>query len=185
VDDITADISFWLLVIMTPIALFSVFGEMYVWFLRRAGKDPHEEELPAFLRAVKSFGLAPGLLAFKPTREETLRRLSRVLRDAGSELQSTVEAMERDVARRERDLRDLTARVEALGSREDSLQARIEVLSRTEPEAARAFAELLAPSERSSRRRDYALFLAGVLSSAITAIVLSVLDVGERSARSP
>ncbi len=61
-----------------------------------------------------------------------------------------------------RELEQLEANVRDMGQREEELRRRIEILENTTPEAARAFGEMLRPSEKRQIVALIVTFLAGV-----------------------
>lgn len=83
--------------------------------------------------------------------------------------------MEGELAAREAALEKLEITLAELGTREQSMQARVDALSAVTPEAARLFAELTEPAAKESRRRDYALFLGGVAASLVVSLVVGGL----------
>jgi DNA repair exonuclease SbcCD ATPase subunit len=117
---------------------------------------------------------------------ENLRRDSSELNGLLVEMQAITERRLSDVSEQEKKLQELT-------DREVSLKERIASLEATRPEAVEEFVRLLQRQQAEaearaqvqqktleirSARRDYILFLAGVLASVVVAIVLSSLGVG-------
>jgi TolA-binding protein len=135
--------------------------------LKRAGDQVAE----AARRQKAAQSIAAGQDAFNAR----IDRLSRALRDVNSDLQDAVEDMERELAARESALLALQERLSELGTREQDLESRIQALSKIEPEAVKVFAELTAPGEKRSARRDYVLFGAGAATSLLTSIVFELI----------
>ena len=101
-------------------------------------------------------------------------------------MQQTTERRLTTVSEQERKLQELS-------EREQSLQTRLARLEETSPEAAQEFIRLLQQqlaetearaamqqnkSEARSAKRDYLLFLAGIVTSVVVAVALSALGVG-------
>lgn len=107
------------------------------------------------------------------------------LRDLVSQLSSatsSVDAILHEVAavakERESAISSLEKELRGLEEKERQMKSRIDALNSTPLPVAEHFAELMKSSERSSARRDYFLFGAGVAVSTAIAIVLKLLGWG-------
>ena len=82
-----------------------------------------------------------------------------------------LEQLEQDVSKSVTAVADLQGKLVVLERQEHEASERLERLQRVEPQAARDFRALvdesLASNERAGRLRDYALFCAGVVVSAV------------------
>jgi hypothetical protein len=101
------------------------------------------------------------------------------VKDLFAELTKTSAAMDRIVADiggftrdREAAVTRLEGDLETLSRREVELKARIEGLEKVPLPAAEYFAKLVEKTEKRSAKRDYLLFLSGVVVSALLAIIL-------------
>jgi septal ring factor EnvC (AmiA/AmiB activator) len=98
----------------------------------------------------------------------SLRKSSAQIDGLLNELSDVAKERETAVARVENELLNLE-------TREKELQERIDHLKDVPIPVAEHLAKLMAPSEKRSARRDYLLFVSGVVVSTIIAILLRVL----------
>jgi DNA repair exonuclease SbcCD ATPase subunit len=149
------------------------------------GQDERSDHTGALVRSLDSLFVDD--LGYRVNElAENLRRDSSELNGLLVEMQAITERRLSDVSEQEKKLQELT-------DREVSLKERIASLEATRPEAVEEFVRLLQRQQAEaearaqvqqktleirSARRDYILFLAGVLASVVVAIVLSSLGVG-------
>ena len=111
----------------------------------------------------------------RPAAEPYAQRLSRLtstLRRASSEVDAVLRDMTRVASEREASTRALEAGLADLEARQEEAQERIAVLESVPVPVAEYFARLVARIEGRSARRDYLLFVSGVLVTTIVALVL-------------
>ena len=106
------------------------------------------------------------------TYAERLSNLTDSLTKASSEVDSILHEMNRVSRERETSIRELEAGLTALEKREKELKEKISVLQSVPIPVAEHFAKLVESSERRNARRDYLLFIAGVIVTTIVAVVL-------------
>jgi prefoldin subunit 5 len=113
----------------------------------------------------------------EPFREK-LDRLSNSLADASHEVDTVLSELASVAKAREEAVSRLEAELKTLEQREQSLQKSIKDLEAVPLPVVERFAELTAPGERRSARRDYILFALGVVVSTIIAVVLKLFGIG-------
>jgi cell division protein FtsB len=106
------------------------------------------------------------------TYSERLATLTGSLTKASAEVDSVLQEMVKVTAERERSVQALEAGLANLEKTEKELKEKIALLQSVPIPVAEQFAKLVAPAEKKSARRDYVLFLAGVVASTVIAIVL-------------
>ncbi|GAB3423505.1 hypothetical protein [Flindersiella endophytica] len=109
------------------------------------------------------------------TYDERLEELASKLRHSAGEAQSLLVEMERDFSERVRVLADVEAKVAELEDEERDLAERLEILRTVRPDVGEALASIVDQSldrrEKASSRRDYVIFLIGVVITAVTFIL--------------
>ena len=89
-------------------------------------------------------------------------------------MNSTVAAITKFTAERQATVEKLEEQISSLSLQEEELKRRIEGLKNVPLPAAEYFAQMLENGERKSALRDYGLFLAGVIVSAIVGVILKL-----------
>lgn len=138
---------------VTAIALLFAILSLY----RSIGESQHDGR-----HALKSYS-------------QHLHELMASLVTASREVDSTLSEIGRVASEREADLKRLEEELAKLEVREKQIQRRIDLLGRIPVEAVEHFAELLAPNEKRSARRDYLLFIAGVGVTTIVGVVFRLV----------
>lgn len=110
----------------------------------------------------------------QPTYAERLANLTAGLSKASREVDSVLQEMALVARERETSATRMEGVLLELEKRERDLQKRIDILQTVPIPVAEQFAKLVEPSERRSARRDYILFLAGVVATTKIAILLQV-----------
>jgi ElaB/YqjD/DUF883 family membrane-anchored ribosome-binding protein len=106
------------------------------------------------------------------TYAKRLSELTSSLTKASSEVDTVLREMNQVAKEREESVRDLEAGLVELETREKELKDKINLLQNVPIPVAEHFAKLVEPSEKRSARRDYLLFISGVVVTTIVAIVL-------------
>ena len=106
------------------------------------------------------------------TYAERLSDLTTSLTKASSEVDAVLDEMNHVAREREKSVRELESGLTELERREKELKEKITVLQNVPIPVAEHFAKLVEPSEKRSARRDYLLFISGVVVTTIIAIVL-------------
>jgi hypothetical protein len=138
------------------------------------------DRFPLFRDALARLGLEP-LLSRRQGSADTasyadrLEGLTQALRVSGQRTAALLSEMEAVAADRLDAVSRLEQQLQDLEGREREASARLQRLEQADPKVAqdfaRAVAELTAPGEARSRRRDYALFTAGSVVSLILSLV--------------
>ena len=117
-----------------------------------------------------------------PKKEKTYGERLQELISRLSEATRSVDAILGEVAEvaknREASVNKLESELHELEAKERQMQERLQVLSNTPIPVAEHFAEIMKTSEKSSARRDYLLFGAGVVVSTVIAILLKLFGWG-------
>ena len=108
------------------------------------------------------------------TYAERLSELTSSLTKASGEVDAVLHEMNRVAREREQAVKDLEVGLTELEKREKELKENIEVLQNVPIPVAEHFAKLVKPSEKQSARRDYVLFISGVLVTTIIAVILQL-----------
>jgi NTP pyrophosphatase (non-canonical NTP hydrolase) len=98
--------------------------------------------------------------------------LFKELAEASRQMDIVVSKIQRYTAQRESAVQNLESQLSQLTAEEGELREKIRNLQAIPLPAAEYFAKLVDKGERSSAKRDYALFTAGVTVSVIVTIVL-------------
>ena len=106
---------------------------------------------------------------------EKMEKLTASLSSASSEVDKILEEIQGVSQQREESLRNLEAKLTEFASREQQLKNRIETLEKIPLPAIEYFLHETERSERRSAIRDYILFGAGVIVSAIVSIILRLI----------
>ena len=106
---------------------------------------------------------------------ERLAELTENLTKASREVDAVLLELAKVAKDRAEAVKQIESELAAMEGREKELKERIEVLERTPLAVAEHFAKLVAPSERRSAMRDYALFGAGVVVSTVIGIGIQIL----------
>jgi len=118
----------------------------------------------------------------KPPKVESYRdRLANLmasLTKASSEVDNILAELAQVAGDRHKTVLELEAQLTELEEREKQLQQRIQDLQQVPIPVAEHFAAMIAPGERRSAWRDYALFAAGVVVSTVIAILLRLAGLG-------
>ncbi len=105
---------------------------------------------------------------------ERLTELTANLNKASEEVDTVLREMESVTAQRQVAVQRLQTDLESMESRETELKSRIADLEKTPIPAVEHFAALINRRERRVARRDYVLFLAGVLLMTIVSLAISL-----------
>jgi hypothetical protein len=108
------------------------------------------------------------------TYAERLSGLTGSLTRASAEVDAVLHEMTRVAGEREQAVKDLEVGLTELEKREKELKEKIEVLEKVPIPVAEYFARLVEPSEKRNARRDYVLFISGVVVTTIVAVVLQL-----------
>jgi ElaB/YqjD/DUF883 family membrane-anchored ribosome-binding protein len=108
------------------------------------------------------------------TYSERLSELTSNLTKASSEVDNVLQEMAQVATDREKAVKELENGLIDLEKREKELEEKISLLQNLPIPVAEHFAKLVEPGEKRSARRDYVLFMAGVIVTTIIAIVLQV-----------
>ncbi len=119
---------------------------------------------------LKLFGKEPP----PKTYAERLSDLTSSLTKASGEVDAVLHEMSRVANERQQAVENLETGLVELEKREKELKEKIEVLQRVPIPVAEHFAKLVEPGEKRSARRDYVLFISGVLVTTIIAVVLQL-----------
>ena len=119
---------------------------------------------------------------FNPKKEKTygekLKELVSQLSSATNNVDSILQEVATVAKERETAISSLENELRLLEEKEKTTKERIEALNNTPLPVAEHFAELMKSSEKSSARRDYMLFGAGVVVSTAIAVILKLLGWG-------
>ena len=110
----------------------------------------------------------------KKTYSERLSELTSSLTKASSEVDGVLREMAQVAEEREASVKNLEEGLTDLEKREKELKEKITLLQSVPIPVAEYFARLVEPGEKRSARRDYILFMAGVIVTTIIAIVLQI-----------
>lgn len=108
----------------------------------------------------------------KKTYSERLSDLTSGLTKASAEVDDVLREMSQVAKERESSVRELETGLADLEKRERELKEKIALLQSVPIPVAEQFAKLVEPGERQSARRDYLLFLSGVVVTTVIAVVL-------------
>lgn len=106
------------------------------------------------------------------TYSERLATLGGSLTKASAEVDSVLQEMAEVTAEREKSVQALETGLANLEKTEKELKEKIALLQNVPIPVAEQFAKLVAPAEKKSARRDYVLFLSGVVASTVIAVIL-------------
>lgn len=109
---------------------------------------------------------------------ETPKQLFADLSQASEKLDGIVSRIQAYTKMRESTVSELEAKLEKLSAQEGQLRTTIEQLQQVPLPVAERFAELVKKEEKGSALRDYALFISGVIVSAIVSIILKHYNIG-------
>lgn len=109
---------------------------------------------------------------------ERISELAEALKSSSRQVDEVLNEIGHVAAQHETAVRDLEGKLVTLEKREKEMQGRIESLKQVPLAALEHFQKIMDSGEKTSRRRDYALFLAGVVVSTIIAICLKLLGLG-------
>ncbi len=99
------------------------------------------------------------------------------LRKASTEMDRIVHQIGQYTQERQSTVMKLEGDLQALSQQEQELKKRIEGLQQVPLPAAEYFAKLVAKTEKKSAKRDYVLFLFGVVASAVVVVILKAFGV--------
>jgi hypothetical protein len=182
-------------VIMVLLTFLVIIGSYYV---ASAGEEWLEQQMTAMgVAAEKAANLAGGFIAtiwitsllmivyFFTEKQRTgnaslrpesysqrLRSLMKNLTKASSQVDNILVELAKVAEEREKAIRELETGLGKLEEREKTLQKRVEELENVPIPVADYFAELVDRGEKRSAMRDYLLFLAGVVVSAVLSVIL-------------
>ena len=105
---------------------------------------------------------------------ERLAELTENLTKASRDVDAVLLELAKVAQDRAEAVKQIESELAAMEGREKELKERIDVLERTPLAVAEHFAKLVAPSERRSAMRDYALFGAGVVVSTVIGICIQI-----------
>lgn len=118
-------------------------------------------------------------LYLKKSKEETysqkLSRVSKILLQSSLEVDKLLSELVQVATDREKAVRTLEVELKELENRERKLQEQIKTLENIPIPVAEHFAKLNSMGEKKSAKRDYLLFTAGIVASAIVSIILKIL----------
>ena len=130
----------------------------------------------AFLTGVKDLYSVYRKLSGKPepprTYSERLASLMESLTKASGEVDALLREMSRISTNRELEVKKLETGLGVLEQREKELKEQISLLENVPIPVAEQFAKLVEPIERRSAKRDYVLFISGVVVTAIVDLLL-------------
>ncbi|MCK4607110.1 MAG: hypothetical protein KAU35_07435 [candidate division Zixibacteria bacterium] len=106
------------------------------------------------------------------TYGERLAELTADLNRASSDVDSVLEELAQVARARESSVKRLESELQNLEERESQLKEKVDLLENVPLPVAEHFARLLKSGDKRSARRDYALFVAGVLVTTVLAIVI-------------
>lgn len=112
------------------------------------------------------------------TYRERITVLTQSLKEAGEQVDQVISEIASVAQERERAVKELEEKMNALEANEVEIKNRIEHLKSIPLPAINHFAEMMKPSERKSAKRDYILFGAGVFVSTLIAIILKAFGLG-------
>lgn len=107
-----------------------------------------------------------------------LSELATKIKKTASELDLLLVEVEIITQNRQDKMKSLEENLAQMNSIEVEQRKKIETLAQVKPEAIEYLLEHLEPAEKRSVRRDYMLFIAGLLFSALIAIILKLLGIG-------
>lgn len=107
---------------------------------------------------------------------ERLSALMEKLNAASSEVDVVLREISRVAQHRQETVEKLEKNLHHLESKEKQAKERIEVLENTPVEAAEYFAELISAVEKRSKKRDFVLFGAGAVVSAVVGLAIRFVD---------
>ncbi len=110
----------------------------------------------------------------KKTYSDRLSELTSGLTKASSEVDGVLREMAQVAKERGASVKELEEGLADLEKREKELKEKIALLQSVPIPVAEHFARLVEPGEKRSARRDYLLFLAGVILTTIIAILLQI-----------
>ncbi|MDY7001463.1 MAG: hypothetical protein SVS15_06745 [Thermodesulfobacteriota bacterium] len=110
----------------------------------------------------------------KKTYSERLSSLTSSLTKASAEVDSVLREMSRVAKEREASVKVLESGLIDLEKREKELKEKIALLQNVPIPVADHFAKLIEPVEKRSVRRDYVLFMSGVVVTTVIAIILQI-----------
>ncbi len=111
----------------------------------------------------------------RKTYSERLSELTSSLTKASSEVDDILREMAQVAKEREVSVKNLEKGLADLEKREKELKENIDLLHNVPIPVAEHFARLVAPAEKRSAKRDYLLFVAGVITTTIFAFILQVV----------
>jgi hypothetical protein len=111
------------------------------------------------------------------TYSERLSELTGSLSKASQEVDGVLREMASVAHERETSVKELEIGLKDLELREKELKEKIAILQSVPIPVAEQFAKLVEPSEKRSARRDYLLFISGVVVTTIIAVSLQFLTV--------
>lgn len=108
------------------------------------------------------------------TYAERLSELTNSLTKASGDVDAVLQEMTLVAREREQTVKNLEIGLTELEKREKELKENIEVLEKVPIPVAEHFARLVEPGQKRSTRRDYVLFISGVLVTTIIAVILQL-----------
>ena len=112
------------------------------------------------------------------TYSERISALAEDLKNSSRQVDEVLEEISRVALEHEKSVRDLEGKLGELEAKEKNLKDRIESLQKVPLDALEHFKQIMDSGDQKSKKRDYFLFLAGVVVSTILAIVLKLLGLG-------
>ncbi len=109
---------------------------------------------------------------------DRLEKLTSGLRSASRQVDSVLGEIAQVAKDREETVQKLESDLAMLKDREKELKGNIDALEKTPLPAAEYFARLLESKEKRSAKRDYFLFGAGVITSAVVTIIIQWIVAG-------
>lgn len=110
----------------------------------------------------------------KKTYSERLSELTNSLTKASSEVDTVLREMAQVAKEREISVKELEEGLIDLEKREKELKEKFALLQSVPIPVAEHFAKLIEPGEKRSAKRDYLLFMTGVIVTTIIAVVLQI-----------
>jgi len=121
-----------------------------------------------FGKRIREFALSHKLIEETPEPAALFKELA----EASQTMDAVVSRIQKYTAQRELAVQNLESQLSQLTAQEGELREKVRNLQSVPLPAAEYFATLVDKRERSSAKRDYALFTAGVVVSVIVAIIL-------------
>ena len=134
----------------------AIGGAIYFWVKKLLGFSQNKKEITK-------------------TYSERLIELTSNLTTASAQVDSILLEMSSVAQEKERSVNRLETVLSELEKREQDMKQEIELLQKVPISVADRFAKLIEPGERSSTRRDFLLFFAGIAASIVTTVMFKLI----------